>query len=91
MSNKEFVQKCKLLVRNYFNSNSDKSDNFSISDEDIYVVWLCKVLQNHRSLLSTSVSDLMYYDITYNGDKDEFYFDAYKKWENRCIKNFSFE
>lgn len=91
MSNKEFIQKCKLLVRNYFNSNSDKSDNFSISDEDIYVVWLCKVLQNHKVLLSTSVSDGMYYEITYNGDKDEFYFDAYKKWENRCIKNFSFE
>lgn len=91
MSNKEFIQKCKLLVRNYFNSNSDKSDNFSISDEDIYVVWLCKALQNHKSLLSTSVSDGMYYEITYNGDKDEFYFDAYKKWENRCIKNFSFE
>lgn len=91
MSNKEFIQKCKLLVRNYFNSNSDKSDNFSISDEDIYVVWLCKVLQNHKSLLSTSVSDGMYYEITYNGDKDEFYFDAYKKWENKCIKNSSFE
>lgn len=91
MSNKELIQKCKLLVRNYFNSNSDKSDNFSISDEDIYVVWLCKVLQNHKALLSTSVSDGMYYEITYNGDKDEFYFDAYKKWENRCIKNFSFE
>ena len=77
MSNKEFIQKCKLLVRNYFNSNSDKSDNFSISDEDIYVVWLCKVLQNHKALLSTSVSDGMYYEITYNGDKDEFYFDEY--------------
>ena len=91
MSNKEFIQKCKLLVRNYFNSNSDKSDNFSISDEDIYVVWLCKVLQNHKALLSTSVSDGMYYEITYNGDKDEFYFDEYKKWENKCIKNSCFE
>ena len=91
MSNKEFIQKCKLLVRNYFNSNSDKSDNFLISDEDIYVVWLCKVLQNHKALLSTSVSDGMYYEITYNGDKDEFYFDAYKKRENKCIKNSCFE
>lgn len=91
MSNKEFVQKCKLLVGNYFNSNSDKSDSFLISDEDIHVVWLCKALQNHKALLSTSVSDGMYYEITYNGDKDEFYFDAYKKWENKCIKNSSFE
>jgi hypothetical protein len=27
----------------------------------------------------------MYYELTYNGDKDELYFDAYKKWENVCI------
>ncbi|WP_233619266.1 DUF6275 family protein, partial [Enterococcus sp. S52] len=29
--------------------------------------------------------DGMYYEITYNGDKDELYFDAYKKFENKCI------
>ena len=29
----------------------------------------------------------MYYEITYNGDTNEMYFDAYKKWENRVIKN----
>jgi hypothetical protein len=27
----------------------------------------------------------MYYEITYNGDKKEFYLDAYKKFENQCI------
>jgi hypothetical protein len=24
--------------------------------------------------------------VTFNGDKQEFYLDAYKKFENRCIK-----
>ena len=28
----------------------------------------------------------MYYELTYNGDKKELYLDAYKKFENRCIK-----
>ena len=28
----------------------------------------------------------MYYEITYNGAKKEAYFDAYKKWENKCIR-----
>ena len=28
----------------------------------------------------------MYYEITYNGDKNETYFDAYKKWENFVVK-----
>lgn len=29
----------------------------------------------------------MYYEVTYNGDKKETYLDAYKKWENVCVKN----
>lgn len=27
----------------------------------------------------------MYYELTYNGDKQEWYLDAYKKFENRVI------
>ena len=52
--------------------------------DDVFVVWYCKSLQNHKALLSTPVSDGMYYELTYNGDKNELYFDAYKKWENVC-------
>ena len=28
----------------------------------------------------------MYYEITYNGDKNECYLDAYKKWQNVALK-----
>lgn len=52
----------------------------------MFVVWCCKTLQNNKALLSTTVSDGMYYEITNNGDKNEMYFDAYKKWKNICIK-----
>ena len=45
----------------------------------------CKTLQNAKALLSTTISDGMYYELTYNGDKDEMYLDAYKKWENKKI------
>lgn len=43
-------------------------------------------MQNNKALLSTTVPDGMYYEITYNGDRRECYLDAYKKWENRCYK-----
>ena len=28
----------------------------------------------------------MYYELTYNGDKQEWYLDTYKKFENRVVK-----
>ena len=64
----------------------DKTDKKQITKDDVFVVWSCKTLQNNKALLSTNISDGMYYECTYNGDKNELYFDAYKKWENRRIK-----
>lgn len=55
-------------------------------DSEPYIVWKCKTLQNWKYLMSTDLHDGMYYELTYNGDKDEWYLDAYKKQENRCIK-----
>ena len=80
-----FIKKAKEAVVNYFNSRVDKTDNANITEDDVYVVWFCKTLQNWKALVSTTVSDGMYYEITYNGDKNETYLDAYKKCENKCI------
>lgn len=84
MDNKKFIEKCKELVRNYALEHLDKSDN--VPEFDVFVVWSCKTLQNSKALLSTTLFDGMYYELTYNGDKKELYFDAYKKFENKCIK-----
>lgn len=85
MTNAELLDLCKKTVADYFNSRVDKADKFEIDTEDVYIVWFCKTLQNFKALLSTTVSDGMYYEITYNGDKNELYLDAYKKWENQRI------
>ena len=86
MENKEFIALCKKHIVGYFNENADKTDRKSISEDDVFVVWFCKTLQNCMALLSTTVSDGMYYELTYNGDKKELYFDAYKKWQNICFE-----
>ena len=62
-----------------------RHDNWAINDEDVFIVWFSKTLQNWKALVSTCVGDGMYYEITYNGDKNEIYLDAYKKIENKCI------
>lgn len=80
-------EKAKQLVVEYFNQRVDKTDNRKITIDDVYVIWFCKTLQNWKALLSTTVSDGMYYEITHNGDKKETYIDAYKKWENICVKD----
>ncbi len=85
MTNQDFVKLCKKTVAEYTNKHLDKTDGKQISEDDVYIVWLCKTLQNHKALVSTPVHDGMYYEITYNGDKNEVYVDAYKKWENICI------
>lgn len=87
----EFELICKNIIIDYFNSRAEMTDNKKIGIKDVYVVWMCKTLQNSKALLSTNVSDGMYYEITYNGDKDEIYLDAYKKWENRLIKKEEFK
>lgn len=71
-------EKAMNLVRGYVANQHN--------DFDVYIVWKCKTLQNWKYLLSTTLSDGMYYELTYNGDKEEWYFDAYKKVENRVIR-----
>lgn len=82
MNEKDFSLFCRETVRDYANAHLDKSDNVSITTDDVFVVWMCKTLQNNKALLSTTLFDGMYYEITYNGDKKEAYVDAYKKWDN---------
>ena len=85
MSNDAMLKRAKELVVNYFNDHVEKTDNKKITEDDVFIVWFSKTLQNWKALVSTTVSDGMYYEVTHNGDKEETYLDAYKKWENVCI------
>ena len=72
------------IVRDYILSHLDKTDE--VPNFDVFTVWKCKILQNWKFLISSTLPDGMYYEMTFNGDKNEWYLDAYKKFENRCIK-----
>lgn len=86
MDNAKFSFLARKIVYDYAYSHLDKSDQIVFPFEDVYIVWLCKTLQNNKAMISTNLPDGMYYEVTYNGDKDEFYLDAYKKFHNERIE-----
>ena len=85
MNEKDFVRLCKQTVVEYANEHLDKSDGTQINEDDVFIVWMCKTLQNSKAMVSTTLFDGMYYELTYNGNKKELYLDAYKKFQNVCI------
>lgn len=76
MTIKQFISDCKNMI----------AEHKHIDASEVYVVWLCKILQN-KALLSTTVPDTTYYEITYDGDNNKFYFDEYTKTCN-FVKTF---
>lgn len=85
MSNDIFFDICKREVVEYFNQHADKTDQKKITEDDVFIVWACKTLQNNKALMSTTVPDGMYYEVTYDGDKQQAYVDVYKKWQNYSV------
>ena len=77
-------EKAIKIVYDYILKHLDKSDEKP--KFEVYTVWKVKALQNWKYLLSSTLFDGMYYELTYNGDEKEWYLDAYKKFENVVIK-----
>jgi hypothetical protein len=81
-----YPDKAKELVVNYCNqrkhSGSYVYDDTFMTPRDTYVVWFAKTLQNWKALISTVLPDGRYYEVTFNGDKNEYYLDVYEKFDN---------
>lgn len=79
-------ERARYEVFKYVKERLEKTDtHVTFSPEEVYVVWFCKILDHWKCLLSTTLPDGMYYEVTSNGIKSEIYLDAYKKWNNICI------
>lgn len=72
-------EKAKKIVMDYYNKQNLGN---SILISDVFVVWFCKTLQNWKALVGTATKDNLYYEVTYNGDKNETYLDVYDKVKN---------
>lgn len=83
MNEKKFSALARRLVAEHSN---EVNPNHQITPDDVYIVWMCKTLQNSKAMLSTPVPDTRYYEVTYNGDKEEAYLDSYVKEKNNCFE-----
>ena len=53
--------------------------------DEVYVVSFHFVLGNWKALISTTLPDGMYYEVTRNEEKQVTYITAYKQWEHVTV------
>ena len=78
--------KAKRLLLDYILETIDMAD--LPEDFEIFIVWKCKALQNCKYLFCTNLPDQKYYELTYSGDKSEWYLDEYEKKVNRVVPDY---
>lgn len=78
--------KARQLVFDYIKPRLEKTDtHITFGPDEVYVVWFSKTLQNWKALVSTTLPDGMYYEVTYDGNQQRAYLDAYKKFDNVTV------
>lgn len=86
----QYFQKAKELVIEKYNRDIlDFGDTEPLREDEVFIVWFSKTLQNWKALLSTDRFDGRYYELTYNGDRLETYIDVYKKISNEAVSDLS--
>jgi len=82
----EFLKKAKRLAMDVYNTSPTSQRFQPITEDQVFVVWFSKTLQNWKAMVSTTVpNDSAYFEVTHNGDKDETYVDLYYKHSNTVI------
>jgi hypothetical protein len=86
MTSAAFIEKAKDVVYIYTKTRVPLSDvPATFGRDDVFVTWFCKTLQHWKALLGTTIPDQRYYEVTYNGDKNETYVDAYVKRDQMVV------
>ncbi len=88
MTEQEFRRLAIQAVEDYHNKSNAP---YAISKDNISIVWQCRALQNYKATLTVVPPNGMYFEATYNGDKNELYLDVYKKVDNICLSPYEFK
>lgn len=73
-------------MKDYQEGILDAASKALLIDKEWFVfVWFTKTLQNAKAILASELYDGLY-EVTYNGDKDEYYVVSYKEEVNTKVK-----
>jgi hypothetical protein len=77
------IEKAKALVMEYIGKHIDNTN--TNAQPTIFVVWQSQVLQHFKCMVVTTMPYGMCFQLTYDGDHNCWYFDVYRKIDNREI------
>lgn len=87
MDNRKFEKIAKKIVSDWYNQPERvKATKTLIDESNVFVVWITKALQNNKAMLAADTFDGMYFEVTYNGDKQLWHVDVYSKIFNKCLE-----
>lgn len=78
MTSYDFMVEAKKKVADYLAEHHQKPIEWT----DIFVIWQCKTLQNHKIILAAPTPDKLMFEVTYDGDAQAMYFDVYTKFNH---------
>ena len=74
------------IVQRHIDSRRDKAlIPYNWKYHSCSIVWYTKTLQNWKALVTTTLGDARYYEVTYNGELNEAYIDEYLKAINVVV------
>lgn len=81
----KFHDKAIRIVYEYLVDNEELPSGFS--EDDVTVVWFCKTLKNWKAMVIAHLPDNYFFEVTYNGAREEAYLDVYEKIRNIKIED----
>ena len=81
----DFIATARLAVLDVVRSQLDPTDNVEIGIDDVYEVTHGYILGNQKAMISTSLPDGKYYEVTYDKAHDLMYIDCYVKFNQEQI------
>lgn len=87
LSSEEFMKLAKAKVYEMALASLCPTDDLSsFTINDVYIVTHAFILKNQKAMVSTTLKDGKYYEVTYNAATSEMYVDQYVKIQNKTYK-----